>query len=83
MSIRAKISGVRTISTSVSGTDRIRIASPAFAISPSLSLEDFTDITTVGAQDEDLLIYDGSSNQFLPSESIATFELVSVTGGTF
>lgn len=83
MSIKAKITGVRTISTSVSTTDRIRIASPAFAISPSLFLDDFTDVVTVAAQDENFLIYDALAENFSPSESTSAFELLRVTGGIF
>jgi hypothetical protein len=83
MSIKAKIAGAKTISTNISGTERIRLSSPAFAIKPSLPLDDFTDVTTVGAKDEDLLIFNARAKKFLPAEPSSAFELLSVSGGTF
>ncbi len=83
MSIKARIAGAKTISTNISGTERIRLSSPAFDIKPSLPLDDFTDVTTVGAKDEDLLIFNAQAKKFLPEEPSSAFELLSVSGGTF
>jgi len=83
MSIKARIAGAKTISTNISGTERIRLSSPAFDIKPSLSLDDFIDVTTVGTKDEDFLIFNARSKNFLPTEPTSAFELLSVSGGTF
>jgi hypothetical protein len=83
MSIKVKIADAKTISTNVSGTGRIRISSQAFAIKPSLPLDDFTDVTTVGAKNEDYLIFNARTRKFLPAEPSSSFELLSVSGGTF
>ena len=83
MSIRAKIPGVRTFSTSVSDIDRIRIASPAFAIKPSLELEQFTDVTTVGATDDDILVYFDAIKKFSPAEPTDVIAVDTIFGGSF
>jgi len=83
MSIKARIAGAKSVSTNLSGTERIRLSSPAFDIKPSLPLNDFTDVTTVGAKDEDYLIFDARTRNFLPAEPSSAFELLSVSGGTF
>lgn len=83
MSIKATISGVRTVSTSVSDIERIRISSPAFAIKPSLVLEQFTDVTTVDATDDDILVYSDVIKKFSPNQSTAVIQLNAITGGSF
>jgi hypothetical protein len=83
MRIRARIASTQAISTSLSDINRIRLSSPAIDIKPDLSLNDFTDVTTAGAKDDDILVFIGSTKQFTPTESTELFSIGTVSGGAF
>jgi len=83
MRIRARIASTQAISTSLSDINRIRLSSPAISITPSLFLEDFTDVTTVDAVDDDLLIFSETTNQFNPREATDVFTVGTIFGGSF
>lgn len=68
MKIRARISDKKVISSSLSGVNRIRLSSPAIAIKPSIFLSDLIDVTTVGASNDDALIFSQLSNNFNPTD---------------
>lgn len=56
------------ISSSLSDSTRIRLSLPAIAIKPSIFLSDLTDVSTVGASNDDALIFSQLSNNFTPTD---------------
>jgi hypothetical protein len=83
MRIRARIASTQAISTSLSDINRIRLSSPAIAIKPSILLEELIDVTTVGVENENILIFSATTRQFVPSEKSSLFSVKNVFGGQF
>lgn len=83
MKITARIPDRKVISSSLSDINRIRLSSPAISIKPSLFLEDLTDVTTVDAVDDNILLFSETTNQFNPRESADVFTVGTIFGGTF
>jgi hypothetical protein len=83
MSIKVRVAPTQPISTSLSEDNRIRLTSPEILVKPSLFLEDLVDVTTAGAENENILIFSSATRQFAPSESTALISIQTVSGGQF
>jgi hypothetical protein len=83
MSIKVRVAPTQPISTGLSDINRIRLSSPAIGIKPNLFLEDLVDVTTVGAEDEDILLFSAAARQFVPTEKTTVISLQTVFGGQF
>lgn len=87
MNIRARILETKVLSSKISDVNRIRLSSPAIEIKPSLFLNDLIDVNTIGANDDDALLFSSSIKKFTPTDitdirdEITTVE--KVVGGFF
>jgi hypothetical protein len=83
MNIRVKVASTQAISTALSDINRVRLSAPSIDIKPELSLDELTDVTTVGAKNDNILVYSTASRNFVPSESTALISIGTITGGLF
>jgi len=82
MAIIAKINTAGTIGRATIKTPlKTAIASQAFAPKPNVSLTEINDVTTVGVQDGDTLVYNSATGKFEANTVTAT--VTEVIGGTF
>ena len=87
MAITAKISTAKVITSSLTETSKIRLSSPAFEISPTISLSNLSDALSADAENDEALVYSTSSRKFIPTDITDIREEITtinrVVGGNF
>jgi hypothetical protein len=83
MGIRAKITNVETISTSLSDVNSIRLSAPSINIKPELSINELIDASSVDAETDDILLFTAVNKKFIPIQSSEVIPLPLVNGGSF
>jgi len=83
MGIRARITNVEKISTSLSDANNIRLSAPAINIKPDLSTNELLDTASVGAETNDILLFTAINRKFIPIQSSVAIPIPLVNGGSF
>jgi hypothetical protein len=83
MGIRAKITNVETISTSLSDVNSIRLSAPSINLKPELSINELIDASSVDAETDDILLFSAVNKKFIPIQASQVISLPLVNGGSF
>lgn len=82
MAIIAKINTQGTIGrATIKSSPKTAIAADTFAPKPNVSLSEINDVSTIGVQNGDGLVFNSATNKYEAKAIIAT--VTKITGGTF
>ena len=68
MTIRTRIANSQTVSTNIPTVNQIRLSKPSIAIKPSVTLSELNDVSTVGARNDDALLFSATSKKLIPTD---------------
>ena len=81
MAINARINNPGSIGRAIVRTPKATIVAPNFEPKPNVSLAEINDVSTVGVQDGDALVFNSATGKYETKTITAT--VTSVIGGTF